>query len=277
MKKEPKIYALVDPRTLRIRYIGRTCTTLTVRLNGHIQTAMRGKKVDKTKENWIRELKAEGLRPAISLIQESTLETLCADEVRVLAQYRDTHPDLLNIRKGGGGGTIDGGRGIKWSEKHLGMLGAIADTRLAKLMGISQKTVLAKRHSLGIAATVDKTTYPRARTPLIGRKIHMPPEVIAKMGTMPDTHLAKMYGIDHVILHKRRVELGIKKYEGPVNRTYKRKISLDDPRLSIIGTQTDKEAGKALGVSHTAIRHARLALGIPPYGKRTPRGPEFAS
>jgi hypothetical protein len=64
---EHKIYALVDPRTDEIRYIGFTSQSLDVRLNAHIRRA-------RTKSrlwvcNWMRQLLAENLTPKIQLLE----------------------------------------------------------------------------------------------------------------------------------------------------------------------------------------------------------------
>lgn len=70
---EYKIYFLIDPRTNKIRYVGKTTKDLNKRLfNGHLR--------DKTKThktNWINSLKKEGLIPEIKLIKTCKNEKLC--------------------------------------------------------------------------------------------------------------------------------------------------------------------------------------------------------
>ena len=53
------IYALIDPITCKIRYIGRTKGKLTTRLNGHISKA---KNKNTHKDYWIQSLKNKKLK-----------------------------------------------------------------------------------------------------------------------------------------------------------------------------------------------------------------------
>lgn len=61
---EVKIYALVDPITCKIRYIGRTSVSLNDRLSQHIHRAKYGK-AKTHKEDWIRSLLKINCRPLI--------------------------------------------------------------------------------------------------------------------------------------------------------------------------------------------------------------------
>lgn len=59
------IYALIDPITCKIRYIGRTKNRLNVRLNGHMSKCIRK---SNHKECWLYSLRVKGLKPKIKLI-----------------------------------------------------------------------------------------------------------------------------------------------------------------------------------------------------------------
>lgn len=61
---EVKIYALVDPITCRVRYIGRTSVSLNDRLSQHIHRARYGK-AKTHKEDWIRSLLKINCRPLV--------------------------------------------------------------------------------------------------------------------------------------------------------------------------------------------------------------------
>lgn len=59
------IYALIDPITCKVRYIGRTRNSLKTRLNGHYSKCT---KRNNHKECWIYSLRAKGLKPKIRLL-----------------------------------------------------------------------------------------------------------------------------------------------------------------------------------------------------------------
>lgn len=63
---EVKIYVLYDPTTSTVRYIGRTKTSLNKRLSGHIYRATKVRS-NSHKDNWIRDLLKNGIRPGIRL------------------------------------------------------------------------------------------------------------------------------------------------------------------------------------------------------------------
>ena len=71
------IYALCEPGTLTVRYVGRTSYTLSKRLAGHLSSA---RQLSSTRKNrdvviWINQLLAQGQRPDIVLL------TKCQDEL----------------------------------------------------------------------------------------------------------------------------------------------------------------------------------------------------
>jgi len=59
------IYALIDPITCKIRYIGRTKNELKIRLSGHMSKCIRK---SNHKECWLYGLRINGLKPKIKLI-----------------------------------------------------------------------------------------------------------------------------------------------------------------------------------------------------------------
>lgn len=70
MNKTGSIYALRDPRSGAIRYVGQTRCPLNKRLSEHIHCP-----TNRRAREWMRELRDQGLRPEIVL-----LETVdCAD------------------------------------------------------------------------------------------------------------------------------------------------------------------------------------------------------
>lgn len=276
MKTLVRIYTLSDPRTDRVRYVGRTVNRLSRRLNEHVRTATRGKLKDKTKEIWIMELRALGLSPRIDLIQDSSRECFREDETRWIAHYRTTHLDLLNLKRGGDGGF--GGHFVKWTPELDTLLGKIADSRIAEQMGVSRKTVTYRRDKLNIPASHDRTR--NVAPPANGgfNKIEFTADIEAALGKEPDHLLAARAGVEKTCIARRRVALGIESFADASGNTSRfgariktRKIELDDPKLSVLGTMTDKNASVLLSLSHSRTATIRNLLGIPSY-RKTNRG-----
>lgn len=98
--KKVKIYKLVDPTSLEVRYVGKTEKTLKHRLSMHVTTSVKNK--NKThKEAWITGLYSLGLRPKIELIEEVSFTDWQEKEIYWITQFEN----LTNTCSGGIGGT----------------------------------------------------------------------------------------------------------------------------------------------------------------------------
>lgn len=98
--KTVKIYKLIDPTSLEVRYVGKTEKTLKHRLSMHVTTSIKNK--NKThKEAWITGLSFIGLRPLIELIEEVNFEDWQEKEIYWITQFEN----LTNTCSGGTGGT----------------------------------------------------------------------------------------------------------------------------------------------------------------------------
>lgn len=87
------IYALDDPRTNEVRYIGRTSAPER-RLSQHMS-----EKKNQRKRQWIDELKGHGLRPIMRILETvDTQEKGEWAESEYIAQYNKAGADLFNIR-----------------------------------------------------------------------------------------------------------------------------------------------------------------------------------
>lgn len=98
--KTVKIYKLIDPISLEVRYVGKTEKTLKHRLSMHVTTSIKNK--NKThKEAWITGLYSLGVRPLIELIEEVAFEDWQEREIYWITQFEN----LTNTCSGGIGGT----------------------------------------------------------------------------------------------------------------------------------------------------------------------------
>lgn len=94
------IYALLDPRTMRPRYIGKT-QRLEYRLYQHMRATRRSRK-----GNWLADLRELGLKPLMTILEEVPPEKSWEEaEIRWIAFYRATD-DLCNETEGGDGGKV---------------------------------------------------------------------------------------------------------------------------------------------------------------------------
>lgn len=97
------IYALVDPRTDEIRYIGKAQGYLNSRLKGHIYEAKSGKRVTH-KLSWIRQLLDAGLAPVPKVVAQFVRgDTLANAEREWIARMRADGVRLVNATDGGEG------------------------------------------------------------------------------------------------------------------------------------------------------------------------------
>ncbi len=93
------IYALLDPLTLGVRYIGVTQISLKERLAQHIRGAKRG--CDTHKDRWIRTLLEDGNTPILCSVLTTEDRN---DEVEVIRYFKeDRGLDLTNTTLGGPG------------------------------------------------------------------------------------------------------------------------------------------------------------------------------
>jgi len=97
MTSEKKIYVLIDPITLKIRYIGTTNQSLKDRLYGHIGDAKNRPEINYHKTNWIKKIQKSGLKPIIKLLKIcETREEAEKLEEKLINKYKEKH-DLINI------------------------------------------------------------------------------------------------------------------------------------------------------------------------------------
>lgn len=85
------VYALLDPDTEEIRYIGQTCQALAKRLFWHVQ-----KPSNYLLDDWMTELRKKGKSPIIRLLDSATTRQAAKNKERALiGQCRGSR--LLNI------------------------------------------------------------------------------------------------------------------------------------------------------------------------------------
>jgi len=90
------IYALIDPRDERVRYVGQAVNPAR-RFRKHLTD----KRFSNRKRAWIDELILLEKEPIMEVIEECQKGTVGEREQYWITHFRDLHPDLLNISDGG--------------------------------------------------------------------------------------------------------------------------------------------------------------------------------
>lgn len=91
------IYALCDPDTEDVRYIGKA-NDVAGRLKSHLN-----EKSTTRKARWIQSLKRKGLKPSTVVLEEVSSDMWEDAEIRWIAHYRSLGCDLCNHTDGGDG------------------------------------------------------------------------------------------------------------------------------------------------------------------------------
>jgi hypothetical protein len=96
------IYALIDPDSEDIRYIGKAAN-IDKRLSEHCADRS-GFQTEK--DLWIAELRAQGKKPSVKVVETCDKETWRDRERVWIAHYREQGLDLLNVGNGCEGGDV---------------------------------------------------------------------------------------------------------------------------------------------------------------------------
>lgn len=108
MKKETIVYAVCDPTTNEIRYVGKTCQTMKARMAGH-----RKCKEQNHRANWFRKLYSDGYTPEYHTLEVVPVgEDWVEAEVFWILYFKSLGARLLNCTVGG-----EGAPGVRWSEE----------------------------------------------------------------------------------------------------------------------------------------------------------------
>lgn len=103
--KNYKIYALVDPFTREIRYVGVTTRTLTQRLYAHKYEAKYSRNKNTYKNNWVSKIISSGELPIIILLENCDLENWEDREKFWISIFNNGR--LTNQREGGTGVIVE--------------------------------------------------------------------------------------------------------------------------------------------------------------------------
>jgi hypothetical protein len=101
-QRKSAVYALFDPRTYHLRYVGVTALHPRRRVQNHLPTTGTNIRM----KTWLGELKIAGLKPAILTLAEVDHATGADAEQHWIAKLRECGHDLLNANVGGSRGSL---------------------------------------------------------------------------------------------------------------------------------------------------------------------------
>lgn len=106
------IYALKDPDTGQIRYVGASCAPQK-RLVNHLKDRDKNHRT-----NWIRGLRFANMKPVLGILDEVSETEWQPAEAAYIQFYRERGCDLVNGTDGGGGGSLPGEKSPMFGKKH---------------------------------------------------------------------------------------------------------------------------------------------------------------
>lgn len=157
------IYALCEPDTRKVRYIGKANNPLK-RLSLHLSVSV---KLDTHLGHWLSKLRESGRKPILSVLREVPEEIWQEEEIGYIRQARELGMNLVNGNDGGLGGhnpspeTREKKR-IASSGERNGMFG-----KPSPLKGT--KKTLEQRQAQSLRQTGRKHSYRRKAPPIFGR------------------------------------------------------------------------------------------------------------
>jgi len=102
MRETTFIYALKDPRTNIIRYVGKANDPY-VRYRHHL---IKCRDKNTHKRNWINNLRNQNLKPILEILEEVPIDKWKEYEKMYIKKYSDEGCDLMNYTDGGDGATF---------------------------------------------------------------------------------------------------------------------------------------------------------------------------
>lgn len=195
---EHYIYILIDPRTYKIKYVGKTIN-IDIRYRNHCKK----KRGNSHRENWLEQLKSLDIKPLIQVIEICNEFEWAVREQYWIAYYLDLGCDLVNSTLGGEGVTglkLSDSAKEKLRQHNLGRKDSI-ETRKKKSIGhLGNQS--AKGNKLSIEARKKMSDARRGvangRTKLDDNKVR---DILwfISMGVF-QKEIALMYGVGETII-----------------------------------------------------------------------------
>lgn len=212
------IYALVDPRTDEVRYVGKTVRTPHRRLRRHLAESYLV--ANTHKDRWLIMLKRLGLEPKIRVLEVcSSLAGLAEAERRHIAAYRAGGTALVNATDGGDGvggwnHTLESRH--KMSIARKGKAKSAEHRRNLGLAGKGRKASPETRAKLRQERR-ERGRYPAPRYGPDNNKTKLTEtqrsDIRALRGIISQRQLARQYGVTHAAIGRvQRQDLRVREF-----------------------------------------------------------------
>lgn len=147
-----------------------------------------------------------------------------------------------------------------WPSRLEALLGKVPDAEIAQELGVSPRSVAARRRKMGIKSELAHTHTPAVKWKKRWDKL---------LGTMRDTELAEKLEVSRHQIRVRRLELRIPPYEPaalpePSSQT-RPPVTLTAAQIRKLGCVPDAVLAERWNISAGVIRRHRIAHGIEPY------------
>lgn len=239
------IYALIDPRTNEIRYVGKTKYPLVVRLQQHINA----KKQRRHVYYWLRVLWKNNRVPTIRLLEEVEDTQWQEAEQRWIAKIKTEGAQLTNHTIGG-----DGLSGYVMSEEHRRKIGI---AHKGRIISQEQRT----RISRSVKALFEKREY---KERVIFHLRNKSPTTINKIRA---SNTGKIFSEEH----KAKLSAALKRRwadpkqaaqmirscsqpRGPLSSAHKAKLS------AVPKTEKQREAVRASNRRRKGVKHSSVSI-----------------
>lgn len=248
------IYALIDPRTETVFYVGRTTTLLSQRFANHLRDGRKGRTL---KGERIAEILALGLKPGI--LEIAKLGIVSAEEAHAAEQawidFYALTQNLANTSSSarGGHGQNAKARKVDLPDDLINQLGKVSDTALSNQFCCNRKIISNERRRRGISQC------PQARP----RKILIPDDILLLLGKIPDCEIALKIGCSASAINRFRNKIGIPQCPQTSMPAMGRKpVDVPESIINRLGTVPDYQLAEEAGVSQWTIWTRRVELGI---------------
>ena len=157
MRETTFIYALKDPRTNIIRYVGKANDPY-VRYGHHL---IKCRDKNTHKRNWINNLKNNNLKPILEILEEVPIDKWKEYEKMYIKKYLDEGCDLMNYTDGGDGATFANSTTFKKGDGAKKVVMMDKDGKYIKtfdMISDAEKEIGTKSTVSGILAKNQKTT-----------------------------------------------------------------------------------------------------------------------
>lgn len=234
-----KIYKLIDPITLEIRYIGKTIQKLECRLNRHISDAKRLIENKSHKNNWIRSLLNNNLKPKIELIEENIDVNKWGEiEMMYINKFRGLGYDLTNNSDGG-----EGPHGVILSEETKSK---ISKANKGRVVNESVKKYLSDLHK---GKKLSKETKDKISESKKGKPLSDSHKI--KLSDLSKGINNNFFGKKHSVASKLKMSKKRKELK-PNNTREINQLEIETNKI-IKKWNSLKEAGRMLNISNKGI------------------------